>query len=440
MDEYKHFSKTESSYSTPKKFSGQAIIAQLLKLIPSQVVNDAVKAFNGDRYYKKFKTHQHLTVMLFGVITGCRSLRDKVNSIIMLGDKLIPLGIRFLPARSTVSDANALRNPAIFEAIYQSLYQLYKPLLADSLQKLFGLISQESAQKAEAELTHARKKVQLVDSTTISLFKEILKNSGRNRLDGKRKGGIKCTTMLPDSMPIPSFVCFSSGATNDKKMLSKLPLQKGDVVVLDKGYNNYRQWQEWTDSEINFVTRFNDNAKLEQGEAIQFDKEQNPGVLSDEFISISYIIDNKKLNIKTRCVIYYDSLQKKHYYFATNLDTNISPLTVAECYKKRWNIELLFKQLKQNFQLNHFYGDNENALKIQIWCALIANLLITIVKVKSKSKMSFSVIVGIIRKHTGSYVNLIAFLIQPYQEWKRQAYINLEKRQLLLFPEMVGAP
>jgi hypothetical protein len=440
MNKDKHFSKTELSHSTPKKFSGQAIIAQLLKLIPSDVVNDAAKTFNGDRYYKKFKTNQHLTVMLFGVITGCRSLRDKVNSIIMLGDKLMPLGIRFLPARSTVSDANALRNPAIFEAIYISLYQLYKPLLADSHQKLFGLISQESAQMAQAELTKAEKTVQLIDGTTISLFKEILKNSGRNRLDGKRKGGIKCTTMLSDSMPIPSFVCFSSGATNDKKMLSKLPLRKGDVAVLDKGYTNYKQWQEWTDNEVNFVTRFNDNAKLVRGEPIEFDKEQNPGVLSDEYINLSYMTDNKQFTIKTRCVVYYDSVQNKHYYFATNLDTNISPLTVAECYRKRWNIELLFKQLKQNFQLNHFYGDNENALKIQIWCALIANLLVTVVKMKAKSKMSFSVIVGIIRKHTGSYVNLVAFLMQPYQEWKRQADRNLEKRQLYLFSEMEGAP
>lgn len=436
----RHFSKTDASYSLPKKFSGQAIITQLFNLIPTELISETVKAYQGDRYYKKFKTKEHLFVMLFGVITGCRSLRDKVNSIIMLGEKLVRLGFNDLPARSTLSDANAQRNPAIFEAIYQALCKLYGPFLADSYKKIFTIISQESSIQAQKELEQAGKTIQIVDSTTISLFKEILKNSGRSRSDGKRKGGIKCTTMLPDSMPIPSFMIFSPGATNDKKMLSKLPLKKGDIVVLDKGYNNYKQWHEWSEYEINFVTRFNDNAKLERGEAIPFDKQQNPGVLSDEYVNILYIIDNKQFIVRTRCIVYYDSVQNKHYYFATNLDINISPLTVAECYKKRWNIELLFKQLKQNFQLNHFYGDNENALKIQIWCALIANLLITVVKAKAKSKMSFSVIVGIIRKHTGSYINLVAFLLQPYQEWRREVKANLRKGQLFLFPEMNGAP
>jgi len=120
-----------------------------------------------------------------------------------------------VPARSTLSDANARRNPEIFEEIYLNLYERYKALLSDRSASILSEISQEIAERMKNELSG--KTLKIIDGTTISLFKEILKNSGRANQAGKKKGGIKCTVELPDHMPIPSFVRFSSGATNDKK-------------------------------------------------------------------------------------------------------------------------------------------------------------------------------------------------------------------------------
>ena len=205
--------------------------------------------------------------------------------------------------------------------------------------------------------------IKLVDGTTISLFKEIMKNSGRAQQNGKRKGGIKCTVELPDSLLVPTFVNFSSGATNDKKMLSKLNLKEGDLVILDKGYNKYTQWQSWSEQKISFVTRLNENANFELAEKLTFDSEINPGVLSDEYVMLGRKADNEA-GIKTRLVVFQDPNEDRQFFITSNLGPEISPYTIAMCYKKRWDIELLFKQLKQNFELNHFYGDNENALLI----------------------------------------------------------------------------
>jgi len=371
MDKYNNSPASDKQPILPKKFSGQALIVQILNLIPKSIIEDAVIKFNADRYYKKLRTREHLAFMLFGVITGCRSLRDKVHSIIMLGNRLVHFNLNYTPARSTLSEANARRNPEVLAHIYTSLVALYHGLLTDSSCQVFTKIDLELAERSQKELKGLN--IKLVDGTTISLFKEILKNAGRSQLSGKRKGGIKCTMELPDSLMVPSFVHFSSAATNDKKMLHKLNLKAGDLVVLDKGYNKYTQWQTWSEEKINFVTRLNENARFELAERLNFEAESNPGVLSDEYVYLGKTDDNEGVT-KIRLIVFQDS-GGKQFFFASNLGPEISPYTVALCYKKRWDIELLFKQLKQNFELNHFYGNNENALLIQIWSALIANLL-----------------------------------------------------------------
>jgi len=430
MDKVNNKVVTDKQVAIAKKFSGQALIAQVLNLIPKSIIEDAVSKYKADRYFKKLRTREHLTFMVFGVITECRSLRDKVHSIIMLGNKLVHFNLHYTPARSTLSDANKRRKPEVFAEIYSSLVDIYRGLLSDRSCKVFTKISSELAERKQKELQGYN--IKLVDGTTISLFKEIMKNSGKAQQNGKRKGGIKCTVELPDSLLVPTFVHFSSGATNDKKMLPKLNLKAGDLVILDKGYNKYKQWQTWSERKISFVTRLNENANFELAEKLTFDAEANPGVLSDEYVILGKGADNEE-GIKTRVVVFQDPNEDRQFFFASNLGPEISPYTIAMCYKKRWDIELLFKQLKQNFELNHFYGDNENAWLIQIWSALIANLLITVMKVKSKSKISFSCIVSLIRKHTGSFVNLEAFLAEPYQEWRRILRENLGKVQMEIF-------
>ena len=143
----------------------------------------------------------------------------------------------------------------------------------------------------------------------------------------------------------------------------------------------------------------------------------NPGVIKDELISISYKDDQgKQQSIKLRRVAYWDDANKKLIVFLTNM-TEFDADLIVVIYKKRWQIELLFKQLKQNFPLKYFLGDNKNAIEIQIWCTLIVNLLYTIIKNQLKKKWAFSNIATIIRLHLFSYVNIFSFLNHPEKSW-----------------------
>jgi len=227
---------------------------------------------------------------------------------------------------------------------------------------------------------------------------------------------------------VPKVVWFSSAATNDQYLLSKLELSPDKIYVFDKGYNDYQAFKRFFDTETGFVTRIKDNAVYQTLEHNQIGEHTcttyevrsiHCGVLEDTVIELSVKQENgKEEKLKLRKVRFYDRVLKREFEFLTNLFDFRADM-IAALYKVRWQIELLFKQLKQNFPLKYFLGDNENAIKIQIYCALIANLLLTVVQKRLKRKWSFSNLVSFCKIHLFNYLHLLRFLENPERDWRK---------------------
>lgn len=392
-----------------RKFSGQPIISQILKLIDPSIIYRTAKHHNSDRYYKKFKTYDHLVTMIYSIISGISSLREITSIILACEGKINHLGIKHFPRRSTISDANKKRTSEVFGDIYRGLYKQYKGFLSDS-----------------SNLIPAVKGLKIIDSTTISLFSDILKGAGRNPVNGKKKGGIKMHTMINSLEDVPCLIRFSSAATHDHIFLKDLELKKGSFVVFDKGYNDYEQYSEWTLEDIYFVTRQKDNAVYDSLEEFEIEDQSDPGVLKDERIEVEK--DGKKIELR-RIAYWYEPHNKLYEYITNNFD--LSAEKIAAIYKNRWQIEKIFKRLKQNFPLKYFLGDNQNAIEIQIWVSLIIQLIMLVVQRKVKRSWSYSNMVSIVRYHLMTYINLFKFLENPEADWEFLRTKTTD--QLLLF-------
>jgi len=376
-------------------FSGTPIIKQILKYILPTDISRTAEKYKSDRYYKRFKTYDHLVTMIYATLSGVSSLRELSTVMLACEGRISHLNLKHFPKRSTLSDANKKRSSEVFGAIYSILYKRYAGFLSDS-----------------NPLRLPVKKLRIVDSTSITLFSDILKGVGRNPLNGKKKGGIKIHTMINAMEDVPCLIRFSSAATHDHTFLKELNLEKGSFVVFDKAYNDYLQYLKWTLDDIYFVTRQKDNAVYKSIKEFDLDDKTSDAVLKDELI----LIEKGGKSIEIRRVAYWDSEKEKVYEFITN-NLDISPDKVADIYKHRWQIETMFKRLKQNFPLKYFLGDNQNAIEIQIWTALIVQLIMLVIQRKIKRNWAYSNMVSVIRFHLMTYMNLFKFLENPDKNW-----------------------
>lgn len=237
--------------------------------------------------------------------------------------------------------------------------------------------------------------LKIIDSTTLRLFSDLLRGVGRNPIHGgRKKGGIKVHTMMDAFSGVASFVRMTEAKVHDKKFLAHLTLETGSFIVFDKAYNVYRQFARWTSDQIWFVTRMKKNAVFHVRKVITDNtkKKNAKGVFKEQYVSLSYKEADgtpKKLQLRR---ITFKANNGKVYYFMTN-NFKISASQVALIYKHRWMIEILFKQVKQNFPLNYFWGESENAIRIQIYCVLIAQILMVVIRKKSEIKRSFTSII-----------------------------------------------
>jgi IS4 transposase len=205
---------------------------------------------------------------------------------------------------------------------------------------------------------------------------------------------------------------------HDKNFLKSIELISHSMVVFDKAYNYYHQFALWTQNQVYFVTRIKSNAvyTVIEIKRSHYRKKGQAKVLSDEIIELEYHPEDEngirnlkiKKNVRLRKVSYQDE-QNRYYEFLTN-NFDIEAEEVAFLYKKRWGIELLFKKMKQNFQLHYFYGENENAIYTQVWCTLIAQLLLTVTQKISQTKKAFSVVASLVRIHLISMLDVFELL------------------------------
>jgi len=370
-------------------FNGQPIFTQLLKFIPRDSVNRIAQQHKADRYSKRFNTYEHLVTLLYSIFNNCNSLREVSTGMLASEQRLNHMGMRFHPRRSTISDANNRRQADVFSDIYYSLYNRFASFLSDSRKN----------SKAS--------KLYIFDATTISLFQEILRTSGKNP-SGKRKGGIKVHTLIRSDQDVPCMIRYSAAAANDSQYLKDVQLPKGSLIVFDRGYYDFRAFNRFNSDHITWVTR---RRKLFSYKVLKPYKitAKDGSVISDEQVQLGWRSGTKVI---ARLIIYKDVASGEEYEFISN-NLKMKAETIASLYQKRWQIELLFKRMKQNYPLKYFLGDSENAIKIQIWCTMIADLILKGIKKGMAAHWSFSNLAAMIRLHLMTYINLAGFLKSP---------------------------
>lgn len=389
-------------------FFGNSVFGQLISLIDTKIITDSSKECNSDRYIKRFTTKDHLISMLFCAFAKCTSLREVSGAMLGLSGKTKHFQLNHIPKRSTLSDANQRRESEVFGKIYNKLLVRYEHVFSDS--RIKDVIN---------------KQIEIFDSTTISLFKDILKCVGRNPADGKKKGGIKVHTVINVDEAVPKLVWFTEAAKNDHVLLDKLKLDTHIIYVFDKGYNDYKAFKKFSDNQTGFVTRIKDSAVYKTVQTNEIEECIHSGVLEDQIIEITVKEGSNQSQLQLRKIRFYDRVLKREFEFLTNLFAMRADL-VSAIYKLRWQIELLFKQLKQNFPLKYFLGDNENAIKIQIYCALIANLLMTVIQKQLKKSWAFSNLVSFCKIHLFNYIHLIRFLENPDKDWQKEKELQAQ--------------
>jgi len=369
------------SKDNEKKLVGQPIFKQIINLLPKEKFDVLVQKISADRYYKTFTSWNQLVTMLFGILSRCDSMGEVCDGMQAMQGKLNYLGMESSPAKSTAGDGLRNRTNELFKEFYFELLEYFTPLL--SVSRIDNV---------------SFAKLFIFDSSTIKLFSEIMKGVGRNpKNEGKKKGGLKVHMMIDAHSDTPAFVKISEAKQHDKNFLQYLVLAAHSMIVFDRAYNHYLQFAKWTEQSINFVCRLKKNAVYQIVQEVfkQELQDGKQGVLKEEHIHIKYKEDKQEKTLCLRKVTYRDEKGRLYEFITNNFE--ISNEEVAFIYKLRWNIELLFKKLKQNFQLHYFYSETENGIKTQIWCTLIAQLLLMVLKVKSESRKAFSTIAALVR-------------------------------------------
>lgn len=387
-------------------FIGQPLYSQVIKLLDKSKILQISREQCGEHYTKRFTAWIHLVVMLYAIIKRFDSLREITTSLLADTNKLSHLGITFKIGRSTLADANKRRPERIFENIYRDLYARYRDeLISDSRKR---------------QRPKWMDRLQIIDSTTISLFSNLIfKGVGRHPKTGKKKGGIKVHTVIHANEGLPSDIKFTSAATNDSFMLKPSTLNRGDIMAMDRAYIDYEKFEELTQRGVTYVTKLKKSLKYAIDKDVIY---QTPDGLME--VRFQYVTFSKQIKggdtitHNARIVTYVDLRKHKLVSLLTN-DMDSDPNEIIDIYRQRWEIELLFKQIKQNFPLKYFYGESENAIKIQIWVTLIANLLLMVMQKRLTRRWSFSGLATMMRITLMYYANFYSLFNNPEKDWEQ---------------------
>ena len=389
--------------SKSSNFFGQPIYGQLIKSLDREKIVEISRKHGGEKYIKSFDGFTHLLTMLYAVIQRFDSLREIETAMTAEVRKLHHVGVKTVPRRSTLSDANARRPESFFEEVYRYLYDVNK-----------GMLSSDSRRNGTEEWI---KQLRIIDSTTITLFSNaIFKGVGRHPRTGKKKGGIKVHSVIHANEGVPCDVRFTSAATNDSFMLAPSHYSHDEILALDRAYINYAKFEELTDRGVIYVTKMKKNLCYEV--LVDCMHQNQHGLM--EYREQIVVFRKDGISHIARIITYVDIKKGKKPKLISLLTNDFDmPLeTIVAIYRRRWQIESLFKQIKQNFPLRYFYGESANAIKIQIWVTLIANLLISVLQSTLNRRWSFSGLATIVRIVLMYYLNLEKFLNQPDADLK----------------------
>ena len=260
----------------------------------------------------------------------------------------------------------------------------------------------------------------------------IFKGVGRHPKTGKKKGGIKVHTVIQANEGVPSDIKFTSAATNDSFMLKRSSLNKGDIVAMDRAYLDYGKFEKLTQIGVIYVTKMKKRLKYSIQEDMMY---QTPDGLME--VRLQKVIFTKEqpnkeiITHQARIITYPDVSKRKLISLLTN-DMDTDPSEIIAIYRQRWAIEMLFKQIKQNFPLKYFYGERANAIKIQIWVTLIANLLLMVMQRSLKRSWSFSGLATMVRITLMYYVDFYSLFNHPEKDWETRLKATAESPSIQL--------
>lgn len=372
------------------KNSRKPLLGQIFDLIPSSIISKAIEKHSSDRYCKTYRTFDQLTALLFGQLNKCHTLRDIVIGLNVSGDFLRDIGLKQSPARSTMSYGHKMRDWRVFESIFTGTLSHY--------QRLFSRTAHYQAiNELKGKIIH------IVDSTTISLCLNLFEWATFRTA----KGAVKIHTQLDERCELPVVVHISEGKMHDKKGIAHLAIQDGSVLIDDRGYYDFNAFVDYIERDITFVTRIKSNADFKEIKADELSEEdQKAGVTASKRISMrgNKAFETTLSDHELRLVTVWDNKNQKELLILTN-NLHWPAHVVAELYKRRWKVELFFKALKQNLQIKTFIGTSENAVKSQIYVALLAFVLLEFIR-RHLSQVGHAF---------KQFVNLIRICLMKYQ-------------------------
>jgi hypothetical protein len=336
--------------------SGKSIFAQLMDFLPSKAFRRCVKRYQGDYKLKTFSCWDQFLCMAFAQLTYRESLRDIEACLRAQQSKLYHLGIRGQVSRNTLAHANSVRDWRIYADLAQVLITRARVLYADDS---FGV---ELAQTVYA-----------LDATTIDLCLALFPWAQFR----KHKGAVKLHTLLDLRGNIPTVVIITHGKVHEVNILDQLSFEAGAFYVMDRGYLDFARLYKLHLASGFFVTRAKKRFDFQRLYSQPVDRAT--GVICDQIVTLVNPVPRQGYPEKLRRIRYRDALTDQRLVFLTN-NFNLPPLTIAELYRSRWQVELFFKWIKQHLRIKNFYGTSENALRTQIWIAISVYVLVAIVK------------------------------------------------------------
>jgi hypothetical protein len=365
--------------------------AQILALIDRADFARAVRQHAAERAAKGFSCWDHFVAMLFCQMGSAHSLREICGGLATALGKLVHLGVRRTPTRSTLAYANAHRP-----------WQLYESLFYHVLTRCQAVAA---LKRRRFRFKHP---LRTLDATIIELCATVFDWARFQRT----KGAIKLHLQLDHQGCLPCWALVTDGDTNDVRIAQQLTFAPGTIVAIDRGYLDYALYHRWTRTDVGFVTRPRTNMLYEVLERRPVPT-RGP-VLVDEVIRLTSAHAADRCPLPLRQVIIWDETQQRRLTFLTNL-MHLAASTIAAIYKERWQIELLFKALKQHLRIKTFVGTSENAVQVQIWIALLAMLLLKCLQLTSTWPWSLSNLAALLRFNLLTYRDLWAWLNAPFE-------------------------
>lgn len=369
------------------------LFSQIISKLDNTKFKSLVKDYQTDKHQKGFNSWSHLVSMLFCQFAKSQSVRDISNGLRSATGNLNHLGVIKAPSKSTLSYQNKNRNWMLFRDYY---YALLKSLG----QQCYG-------KRVNFKI---KSKIFLLDATTISLCLSLFDWAKYKT----KKGAIKMHTLLDYDGHMPAYVNITDGKTADNKGAYDIPLLAGSVIVADRFYNDFSLLNVWDSKAVYFVIRHKDNIAFNTIKERELPENKHQHLLKDEIIELTGIKSKEKYSKSLRRVAVWDEDNQQTIELITN-NTKWCANTIAELYKARWEVEIFFRDIKQQLHIKSFVGTSENAVMIQIWTALITILVLKVLKAQAKYSWYLSNLIAFIRLNLFVKVDLQKWLDEPFQ-------------------------